>query len=78
MPTVEELQKPTLASAFRPVSFVFTASSVVFLIVLQFETSPLYLNSNVLRSYQLEGLNWLAFNFQQRRSVLLADEMGLV
>jgi Chromo (CHRromatin Organisation MOdifier) domain len=30
-----------------------------------------------LRSYQLEGLNWLLFNWWNRRSCVLADEMGL-
>ena len=30
-----------------------------------------------LRSYQLEGVNWLLFNWFQRRSSILADEMGL-
>lgn len=30
-----------------------------------------------LRDYQLEGLNWLVFNWYQRRNCILADEMGL-
>jgi Chromo (CHRromatin Organisation MOdifier) domain len=30
-----------------------------------------------LRSYQLEGLNWLLFNWWNHRSCILADEMGL-
>ena len=30
-----------------------------------------------LRSYQLEGLNWLLFSWYHRRNVMLADEMGL-
>jgi len=30
-----------------------------------------------LRSYQLEGVNWLLFNWWNRRSAILADEMGL-
>eukprot|EP00547_Thalassionema_nitzschioides_P006181 CAMPEP_0194218418 /NCGR_PEP_ID=MMETSP0156-20130528/23714_1 /TAXON_ID=33649 /ORGANISM="Thalassionema nitzschioides, Strain L26-B" /LENGTH=2173 /DNA_ID=CAMNT_0038947761 /DNA_START=65 /DNA_END=6583 /DNA_ORIENTATION=- len=30
-----------------------------------------------LRSYQLEGVNWLLFNWWNRRSCILADEMGL-
>lgn len=30
-----------------------------------------------LRSYQLEGVNWLLFNWWNRRSPILADEMGL-
>jgi chromodomain-helicase-DNA-binding protein 7 len=36
-----------------------------------------YRNDNQLRSYQLEGLNWLIFCWHQRRGCLLADEMGL-
>ena len=30
-----------------------------------------------LRSYQLEGVNWLLWNWYNRRSCILADEMGL-
>lgn len=30
-----------------------------------------------LRSYQLEGVNWLLFNWFNKRSCILADEMGL-
>jgi SNF2 family DNA or RNA helicase len=30
-----------------------------------------------LRSYQLEGINWMAYNWHQGRSCILADEMGL-
>jgi hypothetical protein len=37
------------------------------------EESPGY----YLRSYQLEGVNWLLFNWWNRRSPILADEMGL-
>lgn len=36
-----------------------------------------YCNENELRSYQLEGLNWLIYNWYQRRGSILADEMGL-
>uniref|UniRef100_A0A8C8LTW0 DNA helicase n=1 Tax=Oncorhynchus tshawytscha TaxID=74940 RepID=A0A8C8LTW0_ONCTS len=36
-----------------------------------------YRNSNVLRDYQLEGVNWLLFNWYNRRNCILADEMGL-
>ncbi|GJQ12734.1 hypothetical protein GpartN1_g4525.t1 [Galdieria partita] len=31
----------------------------------------------VLRDYQLEGVNWLAFSWCHNRNVILADEMGL-
>jgi len=30
-----------------------------------------------LRSYQLEGVNWLLFNWWNRRSCILADEVRL-
>jgi SNF2 family DNA or RNA helicase len=30
-----------------------------------------------LRSYQLEGINWMAYNWHQGRSCILADEMVL-
>uniref|UniRef100_A0A8C6PVN7 Chromodomain helicase DNA binding protein 9 n=1 Tax=Nothobranchius furzeri TaxID=105023 RepID=A0A8C6PVN7_NOTFU len=36
-----------------------------------------YRNSNTLRDYQLEGVNWLLFNWYNRRNCILADEMGL-
>ncbi len=36
-----------------------------------------YCNGNELRTYQLEGLNWLIYNWYQRRGSILADEMGL-
>lgn len=36
-----------------------------------------YKNSNTLREYQLEGLNWLTFSYYNRQNCILADEMGL-
>lgn len=41
------------------------------------EKSPDYKNENELRGYQLEGLNWLRFNWYNNNSCILADEMGL-
>ena len=41
------------------------------------DKSPDYKNGNRLRQYQLEGLNWLIFNWCQGRGCILADEMGL-
>ncbi|KYO27318.1 hypothetical protein Y1Q_0021242 [Alligator mississippiensis] len=41
------------------------------------EHSREYKNGNQLREYQLEGLNWLLFNWYNRRNCILADEMGL-
>ena len=34
-------------------------------------------NGNHLRSYQVEGINWLLWNWINRRNSILADEMGL-
>uniref|UniRef100_A0A8C5SHN0 DNA helicase n=1 Tax=Laticauda laticaudata TaxID=8630 RepID=A0A8C5SHN0_LATLA len=41
------------------------------------ECSREYKNNNKLREYQLEGVNWLLFNWYNRRNCILADEMGL-
>ena len=40
------------------------------------ESQP-YKGNNILRPYQLEGLNWLLFNWYTRQNCILADEMGL-
>ena len=42
-----------------------------------YKVSRLYRHANVLRSYQLDGLNWILRCYYQRRSCILADEMGL-
>ncbi|XP_010001731.1 PREDICTED: chromodomain-helicase-DNA-binding protein 8-like [Chaetura pelagica] len=41
------------------------------------EMSHEYKNHNQLREYQLEGVNWLLFNWYNRQNCILADEMGL-
>nr|XP_043879334.1 chromodomain-helicase-DNA-binding protein 6 isoform X2 [Solea senegalensis] len=41
------------------------------------EDSRDYRNGNQLREYQLEGMNWLLFNWYNRKNCILADEMGL-
>ncbi|XP_038574645.1 chromodomain-helicase-DNA-binding protein 8, partial [Micropterus salmoides] len=41
------------------------------------EESREYTNGNTLREYQLEGVNWLLFNWYNRQNCILADEMGL-
>ncbi|KAL3860710.1 hypothetical protein ACJMK2_010796 [Sinanodonta woodiana] len=43
----------------------------------QMEESPDYKGGNVLREYQLEGLNWLIFSWYKGQNCILADEMGL-
>lgn len=40
-----------------------------------FTESPEYKNGNTVRSYQLEGLNWLAHCYHENRNSILADEM---
>jgi hypothetical protein len=39
--------------------------------------SPPFKNGGKMRSYQVDSLNWMLFNWLQRRNSLLADEMGL-
>lgn len=40
-----------------------------------FTESPTYKNGHTLRSYQLEGLNWLAHCYHENRNSILGDEM---
>lgn len=67
-PTKEEL-KVCMSGYDRPPAFT------------NFDTGanpvPPFREGHELRSYQLEGLNWLAFNWHNGRNSLLADEMGL-
>ncbi|XP_014669960.1 PREDICTED: chromodomain-helicase-DNA-binding protein 7-like [Priapulus caudatus] len=41
------------------------------------EESLAYKGGNVLRDYQLEGVNWLSFCWHNKQNCILADEMGL-
>ncbi|KAK8817052.1 hypothetical protein WA556_002950, partial [Blastocystis sp. ATCC 50177/Nand II] len=41
------------------------------------DASTEYKGGNTLRSYQIEGINWLTWNWANRRNSILADEMGL-
>ncbi|XP_076818794.1 uncharacterized protein LOC143464735 isoform X2 [Clavelina lepadiformis] len=41
------------------------------------ESNTVFCNNNVLRDYQFEGINWLLFNWYNKRNCILADEMGL-
>lgn len=45
--------------------------------LLKFEKENLPNEPFQLRNYQLEGLNWLIFNWYNNRGSILADEMGL-
>ena len=38
---------------------------------------PAYITEGQLRSYQLEGVSWLAYSWSQNTNGILADEMGL-
>jgi chromodomain-helicase-DNA-binding protein 4 len=38
---------------------------------------PSALTGGEMMPYQMEGLNWLLYNFHQKKNVILADEMGL-
>lgn len=44
---------------------------------IEVKTQPKGLKRGKLMEYQLEGLNWMLYNFRDGRSVILADEMGL-
>ena len=43
----------------------------------QYTQSPKFPNGGSLRSYQVDSLNWLTFNWMLGRNSMLADEMGL-
>lgn len=43
----------------------------------ELSVQPEGLKRGTLMEYQLEGLNWLLFNFHKAQNVILADEMGL-
>ncbi|KAL2017009.1 hypothetical protein VTK56DRAFT_2690 [Thermocarpiscus australiensis] len=48
-----------------------------FLTSVEVKEQPKGLRRGKLMEYQLEGLNWMLYNFREGRSVILADEMGL-
>ncbi|KFY36770.1 hypothetical protein V494_04985 [Pseudogymnoascus sp. VKM F-4513 (FW-928)] len=41
------------------------------------ESQPTALIGGKLMEYQMEGMNWLLYNFHREKNVILADEMGL-
>ncbi|PBP15428.1 SNF2 family domain-containing protein [Diplocarpon rosae] len=43
----------------------------------ELKKQPTALTGGQLMPYQMEGLNWLLYNFHQKKNVILADEMGL-
>lgn len=44
---------------------------------LELKQQPPQLTGGKMMPYQMEGLNWLLYNFHQKKNVILADEMGL-
>ncbi|KAK3370247.1 PHD/FYVE-zinc-finger like domain-containing protein [Podospora didyma] len=44
---------------------------------IEVKEQPKGLTRGKLMKYQVDGLNWMLFNFRNERSVILADEMGL-
>jgi superfamily II DNA or RNA helicase len=48
-----------------------------FATAIEVKQQPKGLRRGKLMEYQLEGLNWMLYNFRHERSVILADEMGL-
>ncbi|KUJ15594.1 uncharacterized protein LY89DRAFT_719327 [Mollisia scopiformis] len=43
----------------------------------ELKKQPSALSGGDMMPYQLQGLNWLLYNFHQMKNVILADEMGL-
>lgn len=43
----------------------------------ELKRQPSALTGGQMMPYQMEGLNWLLYNFHQKKNVILADEMGL-
>ena len=44
---------------------------------IELKKQPSSLTGGEILPYQMEGLNWLLYNFHQKKNVILADEMGL-
>jgi len=42
-----------------------------------YDSSLPFKNGRILRSYQVEAVKWLSFNYAAKRNSILADEMGL-
>ncbi|KAK0109045.1 hypothetical protein ONS96_002876 [Cadophora gregata f. sp. sojae] len=43
----------------------------------ELKEQPSALTGGKMMPYQMEGLNWLLYNFYEKKNVILADEMGL-
>ncbi|POS83971.1 hypothetical protein EPUL_003616 [Erysiphe pulchra] len=44
---------------------------------IEMKEQPSQLTGGKMMEYQMEGLNWLLYNFHRKKNVILADEMGL-
>lgn len=63
-----------------PKDFNYGSTSISVQDYEKMETSPVYGSPDsglTLRGYQLEGVNWMLWNWFHKRSCILADEMGL-
>lgn len=56
---------------------VETFRSLNFAKKVELEKQPSAMTGGEMMPYQMEGLNWLLYNFHQKKDVILADEMGL-
>jgi len=78
-PHMREYKKLTESPAFggserkRPIANIRDGKDVIIENGEEEDTTPVL----QLRSYQLEGVNWLLWNWWNKRSCILADEMGL-
>lgn len=45
--------------------------------VFRFEESPSFIKGGQMRDYQIRGLNWMIYLFENNINGVLADEMGL-
>ena len=43
----------------------------------ELDEQPSAMTGGQMMPYQMDGLNWLLYNFHQKKNVILADEMGL-
>ncbi|KAH8821074.1 PHD/FYVE-zinc-finger like domain-containing protein [Xylogone sp. PMI_703] len=43
----------------------------------ELKAQPSAITGGKMMKYQMDGLNWLLYNFHQKKNVILADEMGL-
>lgn len=75
---VDEFYNSKILTSEKEASYASTkAKRTPFSKFTQLQESPVFKSENTLRSYQLEGLNWLAYCWYKGQNSILADEMGL-